>query len=79
MLGDSHAEVRQLVQDFKMDVLKSEISVSEEEAIKLSKQSKKTPIIFNVKYKADPKVEQEAKINPLLVKPKPLDLPTPLK
>ena len=49
--------------------------MSEAEAIKMSKRSKKVPVLDQLKYRVDKKVEKESKMNPLLVKQKPLELP----
>ena len=54
---------------------RSKISVSDAEAIKLSKKSKAVPVLDKIKYKVDKKVQEESKMNPLLVKQKPLELP----
>ena len=41
----------------------------------MSKRSKKVPVLDQLKYRVDKKVEKESKMNPLLVKQKPLELP----
>ena len=49
--------------------------MSEAEAIKMSKRSKKVPVLDQLKYRVDKEIEKESKMNPLLVKQKPLELP----
>ena len=43
--------------------------------MKISRRPKDVPILDQIKFRVDKKVESESKINPLLVKQKPLALP----
>ena len=65
-----------MIEALRMDLLKKEISVSDEEALKLAKKPKQTPISYVPKYKVD---TIESKLNPLHLKAKPFDLPEPVK
>ena len=61
--------------DLEAMIAKDEISVTDEEAIRLSKRLKDVPLLDKAKYLVDEQIEKESKMNPLLVKQKPLELP----
>ena len=75
LFGESHAESRALLNELQVQMTRSKISVSQAEALKMSKKSKDVPVLDQLKYRIDNKIEKESKINPLLVKQKPLALP----
>ena len=79
LVGETHAESRSFVSDLKFHLAKKEISITEEQAIALSKLPKHVPLLDKTKFQADRHIIKESKINPLLVKGKTTELPKVVK
>jgi len=56
LFGQSHVECRDMIQDLKLRLTKDEISVSQEQALKLIKKPKHVPNLDKSEYQVDQEI-----------------------